>query len=54
MMMLNWFSKLLSKKEQPQRKRVQVDIPIEQHCYRKDFFYIKANPVVVKEEDSIN
>ncbi|QXP45018.1 hypothetical protein FM038_25825 [Shewanella eurypsychrophilus] len=37
-MMWNWFSKVFTKKEQTQRKRVQIDIPYEQHSYRKEDF----------------
>ncbi|WP_162599240.1 hypothetical protein [Shewanella algidipiscicola] len=53
-MMFNWFSKLLGKKQQSQRKRVQVDIPIEQHSYRKAFFDVKPRQVSVKEDESTN
>ncbi|QYK03412.1 hypothetical protein [Shewanella psychrotolerans] len=42
-MMWNWFSKLLNKKVQPKRRRVQVDIPIEQHTYRKAQFGLHRN-----------
>jgi len=36
-MMWNWFTKMLGIRSQPQRKRVQIEIPMEQHEYRGDF-----------------
>lgn len=42
-MIWNWLSKLMTKKAQPQRRRVQVEIPIEQHTYRKAHFDLPRN-----------
>ncbi|SUI48766.1 Uncharacterised protein [Shewanella putrefaciens] len=35
-MMWNWFSKMLGRHEQPKRKKVQVEIPFEQHRFSMD------------------
>lgn len=37
-MMWNWFSKMLGRHEQPKRKKVQVEIPFEQHRFSMDDF----------------
>jgi hypothetical protein len=53
-MICNWFSKLFSKKGKPQRRRVQVDIPIEQHTYRKANFDLPRNEPAVEDDKSTN
>ncbi|MEC4728876.1 hypothetical protein HWQ46_25510 [Shewanella sp. D64] len=42
-MMWDWFSKIFTKKEPLQRKRVEFDIPFEQYSYRKGNFDIEVN-----------
>ncbi|QQX81878.1 hypothetical protein JK628_08755 [Shewanella sp. KX20019] len=37
-MMWNWLSKKLARTEQPQRRKVEIDIPYEQHRYRIEDF----------------
>ncbi|WP_179079105.1 hypothetical protein [Shewanella sp. UCD-KL12] len=53
-MMWNWFSKMFTKNEQAQRKRVQVDIPYEQHSYRKEDFDINEQSTSFEESKSNN
>lgn len=53
-MMWNWFSKLIGKKRQSQRKRVQVDIPFEQHSYRKADFVLQKSEPLSEEDKSTN
>ncbi|WP_185817680.1 hypothetical protein [Shewanella atlantica] len=53
-MMWNWLSKFFGKQEQTQRKRVRVDIPYEQHSYRKEDFDIDENSVTMKEDNIRN
>lgn len=53
-MMWNWFSKVFTKKEQSQRKRVQVDIPYEQHSYRKEDFELDQESDSLEEGKSSN
>ncbi|BAJ01543.1 hypothetical protein [Shewanella violacea] len=52
--MWNWFSKVFPKKEQIQRKRVQIDIPYEQHSYRKEDFAIDEQPSTLENGKSSN
>ncbi|QSX35980.1 hypothetical protein [Shewanella sedimentimangrovi] len=40
--MWNWFTKMLGIRPQPQRKRVQVEIPMELHEYRAE---IQRQPI---------
>ncbi|WP_394200965.1 hypothetical protein [Shewanella waksmanii] len=49
--MWNWFSKFVNKKSQSQRKRVDVDIPFEQHSYRKEDFEIDEAQSELEEEN---
>ncbi len=41
-MMWNWLSKKLTRTEQPQRRKVDIDIPFEQHSYRIEDFDIDS------------
>ena len=41
-MIWNWLSKFMGKKQSLQRKRVVIDIPFEQHRYRKESFDSKS------------
>ncbi|WP_169732698.1 MULTISPECIES: hypothetical protein [Shewanella] len=50
--MWNWFSKLVNKKTQPQRKRVDVEIPFEQHSYRKEDFEVEQSRAELEEDKS--
>lgn len=34
--MWNWLLTKLGKKRPSQRKRIQIDIPFEQHCYNRE------------------
>ncbi|CAM4209961.1 hypothetical protein SHAQ108633_19270 [Shewanella aquimarina] len=49
-MMWNWLMKRLGKKSSSQRRRVEVDIPFEQHSYRKASFDLQANIAVADKE----
>ena len=42
-MMWNWLSKKLARTEQPQRKKVDIDIPYEQHSYRIEDFDVETD-----------
>ncbi|ABV37501.1 hypothetical protein Ssed_2894 [Shewanella sediminis HAW-EB3] len=50
-MMWNWLSKFFGKQERSQRKRVRIDIPYEQHSYRKEDFDIDENSVTMEEDN---
>ncbi|WP_185977001.1 MULTISPECIES: hypothetical protein [Shewanella] len=52
--MWNWLSKVFPKKEQAQRKRVQIDIPYEQHSYRKEDFDIDEQSSALEDSKSGN
>ena len=52
--MWSWLSKVFSKKEQSQRKRVQIDIPYEQHSYRKEDFDIDEQSKTQEDGKSSN
>ncbi len=49
-MMWNWLMKRLGKKSSSRRRRVEVDIPFEQHSYRKASLDLQANIVVADKE----
>ncbi len=53
-MMWSWLSKIFGKQEQSQRKRVRIDIPYEQHSYRKEDFDIDKSSVIMDEDNSRN
>jgi len=40
--MWNWISKKLARTEQPLRRKVEIDIPYEQHRYRIEDLDIEA------------
>ncbi|MEZ9820410.1 hypothetical protein AB4238_07280 [Shewanella sp. 10N.286.45.A1] len=42
-MMWNWLSKKLTRTEQPQRRKVDIDIPFEQHSYRIEDFDVDSD-----------
>lgn len=50
-MMRKWLVKLFGKKAQTTRKRVQIDIPMQQHRYRLEDFNI-VPPAAADKEDS--
>ncbi|NRB22152.1 hypothetical protein [Shewanella sp.] len=52
--MWNWLSKVFLKKERSQRKRVQIDIPYEQHSYRKEDFDIGEQSSSLEDGKSSN
>lgn len=54
-MMWNWLNKLLDSKtllagKEPQRKRVNIEIPIERHRYRLEDFKIDPASFNTKED----
>ncbi|MCL1146748.1 hypothetical protein AB4298_17255 [Shewanella sp. 10N.261.52.F9] len=48
-MMWNWLTKKLVKNGQVRRKKVDIDIPYQQHSYRMEDFSIKADSEPVKQ-----
>ncbi|MFV7770227.1 MULTISPECIES: hypothetical protein [Shewanella] len=46
-MMWNWLIKRFSRNTQSRRRRVEVDIPFEQHSYRKTSADLQPNMAVV-------
>lgn len=52
-MMWNWLTRKLAKKEQVTRRKVNIDIPYQQHSYRKEDFDNKSsNASVQNKSDS--
>ncbi|GIU05952.1 hypothetical protein TUM4261_08710 [Shewanella sp. c952] len=45
-MMWNWLSKKIARTERPQRRKVDIDIPFEQHSYRIEDFDIDSETTV--------
>ncbi|WOT06387.1 hypothetical protein [Shewanella youngdeokensis] len=56
-MIWNWFSKKWTRTRQPQRKKVDINIPYEQHSYRKEDFDIKTpvrtDKTEIEQENSL-
>ncbi|MCL1139868.1 hypothetical protein [Shewanella pneumatophori] len=52
-MMWNWLTRKLAKKQQVTRRKVNIDIPYQQHSYRREDFDNKsANAAIKSKSDS--